>query len=102
MTWSESRYVDPKKKTSSKYIMTFLGMNIKFEVCCVWLQGGFKWMLNSVSLGIHANFICKAGDVTIEEVKLKALEIIKQVLSDRLKEVDLHLNDYQSNKEKRA
>lgn len=79
--------------------MTFIGMNVKFEVCCVSLQGGFKWMLNSVSLGIHVNFICKAGN---DEVKHKALKIVKQVLNERMKEVDLCLDDFQSEQKKRA
>ena len=74
--------------------MTYLGMNIKFEICCVWLSGKFKWMLNSTSMGIHANFICDGGKISTEQVKQKALLMIRQILLDRLEEVDLQLEEY--------
>ncbi len=93
MPWHESRHVNKERKTASRCIITFKGMHVSFEICCVWLIDRFKWMLSSEQLGIHANLLGAAGDISKEECKRKALKIIRQNLMNRVHEVDLELQD---------
>lgn len=91
MPWHESRHVNKEKITSSRYVMTYSGMHIRFEVCCVWLVDRFKWMLSSEQLGIHANLLGLAEKMKSEEAKVAALMVIKNILESRLKEVEMEL-----------
>lgn len=85
--WHESRSVNKERRTASKYVITYLGMYVNFEISCVWLIDRFKWILNSETLGIHSNLISEAGKVSKEEVKERALLILQEHISNRLKEV---------------
>lgn len=86
--WHESRTVNKERRTASRYVITYRGMYINFEICCVWLIDRFKWMLTSETLGIHSNLISDAGKISKEEVKRKALLIVQGHISNRLKEAE--------------
>ena len=93
MPWQESRYVNKEKKTASRYVITFSGMYIRFEISCVWLIDRFKWMLNSDQLGIHANLLGYPEKMTKEQAKDAALKLIHQNLSEKLMEVELQMEE---------
>lgn len=95
MPWTENRYVNKESRISSRYIITFSGMHIRFEICCVWLVGKFKWMLNSEQLGIHANLLGYPEAMSSEQAKKAALELIRNKLIDNLQEVELQLEDFE-------
>lgn len=100
MPWHESRHVNKERKTASRYVITFKGMHVSFEICCVWLIDRFKWMLSSEQLGIHANLLGSATEITKEECKIAALKIIRQNIINRLEELDMQLEDIISKQRK--
>ena len=86
--WHESRTINKERRTASRCVITYRGMYIHFEICCVWLIDRFKWMLTSETLGIHSNLIAEAGKIKKEEVKLRALLLVKEHINNRLREAE--------------
>ena len=93
MPWQESKTVNKERKTASRYVITYKGMHVSFEICCVWLIDRFKWLLSSEQLGIHANLLGEAGKMNKEQSKKAALRVVRKNLQDRLNEVDGLMED---------
>ncbi len=91
--WHESRSVNKERRTASRCIITYRGMNLSFEISCVWLIDRFKWILQSEALGIYSNLIGDAGKITKDQAKRQGVEMIKACLMKRVNEADALLED---------
>ena len=91
--WQESKKVNKKDMYKSYYTISFSGMHVSFEICCVYLRGEWKWMLNCEKFGVHANYLGKAEEISKEQVRYKSLRIVKGIISDHLQEVELQMQD---------
>ena len=90
--WQESKRVNREDKYKSSYTITFSGMHVSFEICCVHLNGQWKWMMNCEKFGVHANYLGGVEEVSKEDVRVKALEIINGIIKNHLQEVELQLD----------
>jgi hypothetical protein len=85
MPWKiiEKKYGrDPRR--DARYHIRYQATSLHFELICTYLEDGYKWFLQSETLGLKSIMLGVSPEMNYEDAGFAAIKYIKKVLDGKL------------------